>query len=185
MKGQLDTHPPDMNIFFTVQNVVATSNNNKNVLPSTADGPSSVVITGVDTMTLGMTYEFECSASCYPACQFTWSWGKETSPGPKLSLQLEEPEQTQNLTCTALNPTTETSVAAQKTLHVIGKEEKERIPAHTCVVLRGMPSTSFQPFFRWTNKHTCQRSGVPDCRSGIQLHLLGRLPPLLQLLVDR
>nr|XP_040028917.1 hemicentin-2-like [Gasterosteus aculeatus aculeatus] len=82
-------------------------------------GPSSVVITGVDTMTLGMTYEFECSASCYPACQFTWSWGEETSPGPKLILQLEEPEQTQNLTCTALNPTTETSVAAQKTLHVI------------------------------------------------------------------
>ncbi|KAM8909216.1 cell adhesion molecule CEACAM5-like isoform 2-T2 [Spinachia spinachia] len=82
-------------------------------------GPSSVVISGVDVMTLGMTYEFQCSASCYPACQFTWSWGKETSPGSKLSLRLVEPEQTQNLSCTALNPTTETSVSAQKTLQVI------------------------------------------------------------------
>ncbi|XP_037315789.2 hemicentin-2-like [Pungitius pungitius] len=82
-------------------------------------GPSSVVISGVDIMTLGMPYEFQCSASCYPACEFTWSWGKETFRGPKLSLQLVEPEQTQTLTCTALNPTTEASAAAQKTLKVI------------------------------------------------------------------
>ncbi|XP_075932331.1 cell adhesion molecule CEACAM5-like [Anarhichas minor] len=82
-------------------------------------GPSSVVISGVDVMTLGMPYEFQCSASCYPTCQFSWTWGKETSQGPKLSLQLVDPAPTLNLACTAVNPATETSVTTQKMLQVI------------------------------------------------------------------
>ncbi|XP_071358435.1 cell adhesion molecule CEACAM5-like [Trachinotus anak] len=79
-------------------------------------GPSSVVISGVDIVTVGNLYVFHCSASCYPTCQFTWTCGNVTSQGPELSLQFAEPHLTQNLTCTAVNPATGVSVSAQKTL---------------------------------------------------------------------
>ncbi|GLD48169.1 hemicentin-2-like protein [Lates japonicus] len=81
-------------------------------------GPSSVVINGVDIVTLGKQHVFQCSASCYPTCQFTWTCGKMTSQGPGLSLQVGELHPTENLTCTAVNPATGMSATAQKTLQV-------------------------------------------------------------------
>ncbi|KAG8005821.1 Mitogen-activated protein kinase 12, partial [Nibea albiflora] len=85
-----------------------------------ANGPSSVVISGVDTMTVGILYSFQCSANCYPTCQFTWIWGNETSQGQDLSLQLEELQPAQNLTCTAVNPATGVTVTVQKMLEITG-----------------------------------------------------------------
>ncbi|KAL7371074.1 hypothetical protein ABVT39_018129 [Epinephelus coioides] len=82
-------------------------------------GPSAVVISGVDIMTAGKLYNFQCSASCYPTCQFTWTRGNMTSQGPKLSLQLRELQPTLKLTCTAVNPATGASVTSQKMLQVI------------------------------------------------------------------
>ncbi|KAF1372512.1 hypothetical protein PFLUV_G00266250 [Perca fluviatilis] len=82
-------------------------------------GPSSVVISGLDVMTVGMAYDFQCSASCHPTCQFTWTRGNLTYQGSNLILHFEELLPTQNLTCTALNPATGISVTAQKTLLVI------------------------------------------------------------------
>ncbi|CAI5635643.1 unnamed protein product [Oreochromis niloticus] len=81
-----------------------------------AYGPASVVMNGVDVVTLGILYSFQCSASCYPACQFTWTWGNVTSQGPELSLQLTQLQANQNLTCTAVNPVTKTAATAQKML---------------------------------------------------------------------
>ncbi|XP_022605296.1 hemicentin-1-like isoform X1 [Seriola dumerili] len=81
-------------------------------------GPSSVVISEVDIVTVGKLYVFQCSASCYPTCKFTWTCGNVTSWGPELSLQVGELHPTQNLTCTAVNPATGMSVTAQKTLQV-------------------------------------------------------------------
>ncbi|XP_055367919.1 hemicentin-1-like [Betta splendens] len=81
-------------------------------------GPSSIVISGFTVVTAGTLYHFQCSASCYPTCQFTWTWGSATSQGPELSLRLGEQQATQNLTCTAVNPTTGASAAALKTLRV-------------------------------------------------------------------
>lgn len=94
------------------------------VLPPTTDGPSSVAISGVNIVTAGKLYNFQCSASCYPTCQLTWTWGNATSQGPELSLQLGEQQPTQILTCTAVNPTTGMSVTAQKTLQVTGNDNK-------------------------------------------------------------
>uniref|UniRef100_A0A671YKY8 Carcinoembryonic antigen-related cell adhesion molecule 5-like n=1 Tax=Sparus aurata TaxID=8175 RepID=A0A671YKY8_SPAAU len=81
-------------------------------------GPSSVTINGVDLVTVGVLYSFQCSASCYPTCQFTWTRGNVTSQGSELSLQLKEVRPTQNLTCTAFNPATGISVTVQKTLRM-------------------------------------------------------------------
>ncbi|KAM8739921.1 cell adhesion molecule CEACAM5-like [Acanthopagrus schlegelii] len=81
-------------------------------------GPSSVTISGVDVVTVGVLYSFQCSASCYPTCQFTWTRGNVTSQGSELSLQLKELQPTQNLSCTAFNPTTGISVTVQKTLRM-------------------------------------------------------------------
>ncbi|XP_030575931.1 peroxidasin homolog [Archocentrus centrarchus] len=82
------------------------------------DGPSSVVIGGVDVVTLGILYGFQCSASCYPACNFTWTWGNVTSQGPELSLKLTQLQAAQNLTCTAVSLDTGRSVTAHKMLQV-------------------------------------------------------------------
>ncbi|KAE8281723.1 hypothetical protein D5F01_LYC20723 [Larimichthys crocea] len=90
----------------------------KTLILSVANGPSSVVISGVDTMTVGIIYGFQCSANCYPICQFTWIWGNVTSQGQDLSLQLEELQPAQNLTCTAVNNITGVSVTVQKTLEI-------------------------------------------------------------------
>ncbi|KAA8579990.1 hypothetical protein FQN60_005525, partial [Etheostoma spectabile] len=89
------------------------------LLQADEDGPSSVGISGLDVMTVGITYDFQCSASCHPTCQFTWTRGNVTYQGSNLSLHFEEQLPTQNLTCTALNPATGISVTAQKTLLVI------------------------------------------------------------------
>lgn len=97
----------------------------ESVLPRTTDGPSSAAISGVDVVTAGKMYNFHCSASCYPACHLTWTWGNETSQGLEFSLQLGEVYPTENLTCTAVNPATGMSVAAQKMLEVTGKGIKQ------------------------------------------------------------
>ncbi|XP_035802261.1 hemicentin-1-like [Amphiprion ocellaris] len=81
-------------------------------------GPSSVVISGVDVVTVGILYGFQCLANCYPTCTFTWIWGNSTSDGSEFSLKLSELQSAQNLTCTAVNPATRESLTAQKTLQV-------------------------------------------------------------------
>jgi len=74
------------------------------------------VISGPDLITFGRSYDFQCSASCYPTCDYAWIWGNDTFQGPALSLVLEEPAGALSLFCTAINPTTGKSVTAQKTM---------------------------------------------------------------------
>ncbi|KAM3587539.1 uncharacterized protein V6R79_008634 [Siganus canaliculatus] len=81
-------------------------------------GPSSVVISGVNIVTVGIQYTFQCSASCYPTCLYSWTWTNETSQGPVLNLTLDQLQPTQNLTCTAVNTVTGLSVTVQKTLQM-------------------------------------------------------------------
>ncbi|TNN43307.1 Carcinoembryonic antigen-related cell adhesion molecule 5 [Liparis tanakae] len=82
------------------------------------DGPSTAVISGPDSIFFGSSYDFRCSASCYPTCVYTWIWGNDTFQGPALSLVLEEPAGALGLICTAINPTTGESAITQKTLKV-------------------------------------------------------------------
>lgn len=92
------------------------------ILP--ADGPSSVEIRGVGVVTVGIPYGFECTAYCYPGCQYTWTRGNLTSQGPELTLQLLHRVPTQTLTCTVVNPTTGISATVHKTLQVTGMNDQ-------------------------------------------------------------
>lgn len=90
------------------------------VLPSPSDGPLLVMINGVDAVTVGIPYGFQCSAICYPSCQYTWTWDNVTSQGSELNLLLQQVLPAQILTCTAVNPLTRKSFTVQKTLQVTG-----------------------------------------------------------------
>ncbi|XP_044042427.1 hemicentin-2-like [Siniperca chuatsi] len=114
-------------------------------------GPSSVVINGVDIVTVGKLYGFQCSASCYPTCQFTWTRGNVTSQGPELSLQLGELQPPQNLTCTAVNPATGISVTAQKTLQMTDGPKN--------VIIAGPESLEIGV----TASFTCSAECTPSC----------------------
>ncbi|CAB1345915.1 unnamed protein product [Coregonus sp. 'balchen'] len=63
------------------------------------DGPSSVEISGVNTVTVEVPYGFQCSANCFQACTFTWTRGGLTTQGPELNLQLKEQVPPQVLIC--------------------------------------------------------------------------------------
>eukprot|EP00064_Thunnus_orientalis_P012022 superscaffoldBa00001797_g12055 len=80
--------------------------------------PLSVVINGVDMVTVGISSGFQCSATCYPSYQYTWTRGNVTSQGSELNLLIQQQVPTQILTCTAVNPATKKSVTVQKTLRV-------------------------------------------------------------------
>lgn len=86
-------------------------------------GPSGVEITGVDVITVGIPYGFECWANCYPGCRFTWTRGNVTSEGPELNLQLRRLEPTVAIACTAVNPASGSSVTVQKRLQVTGRSD--------------------------------------------------------------
>ncbi|KAF7667559.1 hypothetical protein LDENG_00057230 [Lucifuga dentata] len=88
------------------------------LLTCLADGPFSVVIHGVDVVTVGIPYGFRCSALCSPQCRFKWTRGNEFSYGSELSLKLGKIEPTQVLTCMAVNPATGVSASVQKSLQV-------------------------------------------------------------------
>ncbi|XP_046879159.1 hemicentin-1-like isoform X2 [Hypomesus transpacificus] len=81
-------------------------------------GPSFVEITGVSIVTVGIPYAFQCSATCSPACTFSWTRGNQTAQGPELRLELQVRVQPQVLICVALNPATGESVTVKKTLQV-------------------------------------------------------------------
>lgn len=155
------------------------------VLLLTSDGPSSVVLSGVDVVTLGILYSFQCSASCYPACQFTWTWGNVTSQGPELSLQLTELQAAQNLTCTAVNPVTKTAAAAQKMLQAAGSDSKIQFDLVSCLSSNNFKQMFFIfKLFSRTFKHTDTWPRNSHYRSCVQLHLLGWVLPLLQLYME-
>lgn len=155
------------------------------VLLLTSDGPASIVMNGVDVVTLGILYSFQCSASCYPACQFTWTWGNVTSQGPELSLQLTQLQANQNLTCTAVNPVTKTAATAQKMLQTAGRNSKIQFD-----LISFLSSNNFkQMFFIFklfsrTFKRTDTWPRISHYRSCVQLHLLGWVLPLLQLYME-
>ncbi|KAL3048081.1 hypothetical protein OYC64_006790 [Pagothenia borchgrevinki] len=81
-------------------------------------GPSLVQIVGVNVVTVGIPYGFQCIADCYPDCKYTWTRGNVTSQGPELSFQLLHVVPTQILSCTVSNSETGDSSTVQKTLQV-------------------------------------------------------------------
>lgn len=81
-------------------------------------GPSSVQIVGVNVVTVGIPYGFQCIANCYPDCKYTWTRGNVTSQGHELSFQLLHVVPTQTLSCTVFNSETGGSSTVQKTLQV-------------------------------------------------------------------
>ncbi|KAF3704952.1 Carcinoembryonic antigen-related cell adhesion molecule 20 Precursor [Channa argus] len=114
-------------------------------------GPSSVEITGVDVVTVGILYGFECLAECNPACQFTWTRGNETSKGQQMNLQLQHLMPTQILTCTAVNPATGRLVTVQKKLQVTEGPSN--------VQISGPPSLTFDA----VSVFTCSADCYPSC----------------------
>lgn len=90
-----------------------------------ADGPSSVEIDGVNVVTVGIPYYFECTASCFPGCKYSWTRGNVTTQGPVLSLQLLHTMPTETLTCTVVNTATGGSASVQKTLQVTGTSDDQ------------------------------------------------------------
>lgn len=133
------------------------------------DGPSSVVLSGVDVVTLGILYSFQCSASCYPACQFTWTWGNVTSQGPELSLQLTELQAAQNLTCTAVNPVTKTAAAAQKMLQAAGSDSEIQFDLRSCLSSNNFKQMffylqTFQPDLQ-TYRYVAQEFSLQELRT--------------------
>ncbi|CAL8323636.1 unnamed protein product [Lota lota] len=87
----------------------------KDISPS---GPYSMAIRGVDTVTVGVPYAFTCSASCTPACTFSWRNGNQSSTGAELTLQLKARPPQEVLTCVAINPDTGKTASISKTLVV-------------------------------------------------------------------
>lgn len=132
--------------YFLIGNSFTHSLEVLSVLPP-ADGPASVAITGADIVTVGILYGFECSAYCYPACQYTWSRGNVTSHGPELSLQLLQWVPTQTLTCTVVNPASNQSVTVQKTLQVTGMNDQSEVKftsSFSCTPFNQIYSQTFQ-----------------------------------------
>ncbi|KAK2858801.1 hypothetical protein Q5P01_003421 [Channa striata] len=117
----------------------------------TSYGPSSVEITGVDVVTVGIPYGFECLAKCQPACQFTWTRGNVSSQGQQVNLQLQHLVPTQILTCTVVNPATGSSVSVQKKLQVTEGPSN--------IQISGPPSLTFGNM----SVFTCSADCYPSC----------------------
>ncbi|XP_034719375.1 hemicentin-2-like isoform X2 [Etheostoma cragini] len=96
----------------------ASETENSGTMGDISYGPSSLEIDGVDVVTVGIPYGFQCMAECYPDCRYSWIRGDEITQGPELSLQLLQIVSTQTLTCTVVNPETGRSASVQKTLQV-------------------------------------------------------------------
>ncbi|XP_062406678.1 hemicentin-1-like [Sardina pilchardus] len=82
------------------------------------EGPKSVEIDGVDVVTVGVLYTFECLANCSPPCTYTWNVAGKTVQGNKLDFSLHGLSPPQALTCEAKNPMTGKMASFTKTLQV-------------------------------------------------------------------
>lgn len=124
-----------------------------------------MAISGVDVVTVGIPYGFQCSANCYPGCQYSWTRGNVTSQGPELSLQLLHIVPTQTLTCTVVNPATGKSATVQKTLQVTGMDDQSEFK-----FMSSLSGTSFNQIYFQTFQlgHQMYRSAVhPGWLSGL------------------
>ncbi|KAK0144440.1 Hemicentin-1 [Merluccius polli] len=97
------------------------------LLTCLAAGPYSMAITGVTIVTVGVPYAFLCSASCTPACSFSWTRGNQTSEGAELTLQLKALSPRELVTCMALNPATGRTATISKTMAVTAGPSNLRI----------------------------------------------------------
>jgi len=85
-------------------------------------GPSSMSISGVNIMTVGVPYAFRCAALCSPACTYSWTTGGHNTTGAELSLQLKTLTSPHDVvTCQARNPASGRTATLSKTLAVTGK----------------------------------------------------------------
>ena len=77
-------------------------------------------ITGVDVVTVGVPYGFECSADCSPPCTYTWNLDGQIVHGSGLDFVLHDLTPPQDLNCVAKNPTTGKTVSVDKIVNVAG-----------------------------------------------------------------
>ncbi|KAG5276925.1 hypothetical protein AALO_G00111440 [Alosa alosa] len=87
------------------------------------EGPTSVEITGVDVMTVGVKYTFECSADCSPPCTYTFNVNGQILHGNELDVVMHGPSAPQVLVCEAKNPATGKTARAKKIVDVTESAE--------------------------------------------------------------
>ncbi len=88
---------------------------------SPADGPKNVVISGPDSLEVGITASFSCSAECTPSCSFTWNLYGKTMTGGTVDITVNRYISTEFISCQAENTFTKEMVTVNETLSVSGR----------------------------------------------------------------
>ncbi|XP_063073531.1 hemicentin-1-like isoform X2 [Engraulis encrasicolus] len=91
-------------------------------LRSTGDqrtfGPRKATIIGMNVVQVGVTYPFECSTQCDPACTYAWEVDGETREGNTTNIVIHELLRSKLLTCVVTNPSSGESTRAHHSVKV-------------------------------------------------------------------
>ncbi|XP_062373899.1 carcinoembryonic antigen-related cell adhesion molecule 5-like [Sardina pilchardus] len=82
------------------------------------DGPKNVIISGPNSVQVGVKATFECSAVCSPSCVYTWEVYGRTLSGSTVDLTISKYVATETLVCIAQNVVSGKLVGATKTIDV-------------------------------------------------------------------
>ncbi|XP_047431461.1 carcinoembryonic antigen-related cell adhesion molecule 5-like [Mugil cephalus] len=85
------------------------------------DGPKNVVISGPDSLQVGVTTTFKCTAECTPPCFITWNvYGKNVT-SPTIDITASRQVASESISCHAENGVSGKTVTVRKTLSVYGQ----------------------------------------------------------------
>lgn len=92
------------------------------LLSSLADGPKNVIISGPDSLEIGITTSFTCTAECTPSCNFTWILYGKTMTSDEIDITMNPHISKESISCLAENTITGKTVMVNGTLSVSGKD---------------------------------------------------------------
>lgn len=88
---------------------------------SLAVGPKEVTISGPDSLEIGVTASFTCSAECSPSCSFTWTLYGKNVTGSVIDITVNRHVSKESISCWAENTFTGKTVTVSETLSVSGR----------------------------------------------------------------
>ncbi|XP_067437255.1 carcinoembryonic antigen-related cell adhesion molecule 1-like [Thunnus thynnus] len=82
------------------------------------DGPKNVTISGPDSLEVGVTASFTCSAECTPPCSFTWTLYGKKMMGRVIDITVTRHISTESISCQAENAFTGKTAMVNEMLSV-------------------------------------------------------------------